>query len=462
MFKRITSVALVAAMTATMFATAPVKKAQAAVTIFTDKSIKLAVGEDELIGVLEKNAKFTSSNKKIATVTKKGDVKAKKVGKCKITVTVGSSKKKVTVKVCPKKVKMKSVSVVGSNSAESAAKIATIRANWKKVKGASGYEVYYSSNQKKDFKKVTVKGGKKTSATIKKLPYGSTYYVKVKAYVKSGKKKISSASYSKVLSAKTYSLTWSDEFNYTDKSKLEKNWVYEVGHGKNGWGNGEEQHYVKERNVSLDGKVLTIQPKYETIICNDIKKEEYTSARMISKGKQEFMYGKVEFRAMVPSAQGTWAALWMQGGKKEWPLRGEIDIMETMCDANTLLFQLDKIPQTIHCGRFNGDSSSSGPKNGNGARIVKGSTTGYHIYSIIWTEKVIDFYIDGKKNWTYDPNKYVLDGKGTSQEDIWPYNKDFFLLMNVAIGGTLGGNPKKDEIIGPKGQMKVDYVRVYQ
>lgn len=451
-FKKFISVLLTVAMTVTLCAVNP-SETQAAVRILTGSKMTLTVGETDYIVSSPKGVSYKSSNKKIVTVTKKGStgkLKAKKAGIAKITVKTSKGSKKVTVTVKPKKVTIKSADLTSVNSA---------KVTWKKLSGVTGYYVYYAKNGGK-YKKVTVKGASKTTTTIKNLELGRTYSFKVKAYVKSGKKYITSNSYSKVKSVKTWKQVWSDEFNYTDKAQILKNWSYEEGHGVNGgWGNNELQHYTNTgNNVLLTGNTLVIQPKFEYIESEG--REEYTSARLVSRGKKQFKYGKIEFRAKVPSAQGTWAATWMLGQKNNWPYSGEIDIMETLSNPKTGLFSLDRIPQTIHNKRFNGMPSSSGPKNA--TTIVNGSTTGYHTYGIIWTSKTITFTIDGKKTWTYDPGAYVLDGDGTDDSTIWPYNDYFYLLMNVAVGGTLGGKVDKDEIISEKGRMYIDWVRVYQ
>jgi len=282
MLKKITSVTLVAAMSVTMFAATPVRKVQAAVTILTGKSMTLDVGDSELIAVKQKGAKFKTSNKKIATVTKRGDVKAKKAGSCKITVTVGSSKKKVTVKVLPAEVSLKSVSAVGSNSAESSVKLATIKATWKKVKGASGYYVYYSNKKSSGYKKVTVKGGKKTSANIGKLAYGNTYYVKVKAYAKAGKKKLASSSYSGVKSVKTYMMKWNDEFSGTKLD--EKKWNTKGAVGKYGFGNDELQDY--EPPASNGASFLPVKNRTSIFQLNGYGNDQHQRAQQNQQKKR--------------------------------------------------------------------------------------------------------------------------------------------------------------------------------
>ena len=156
-----------------------------------------------------------------------------------------------------------------------------------------------------------------------------------------------------------------------------------------------------------------------------------------------------------------------------WPWCGEIDVLETTSDLTKTI-----IPQSIHCQKFNGMSTSSGNKYKH--TVVNDATTAYHTYGITWTAKSITFTIDGKETWTYDPSRYSAVGDGTDKVNIWPFNKPFYLILNCAVGGTLGGNvtPTYWTKIGEKeystssgtkvyneiyqDYMYVDYVRVYQ
>ena len=247
-FKKLVSAFLVVAMVVTLVTITPSTDANAAVTIYSGKKITLTVGKSEKIYLKQKGAKFKTSNKKVATVNRKGVVKAKGIGTCKIKITVGSSSKNSKVTVVPKNVTIKAATLSGT----------TAKVTWKKVKGVKGYYVYKSTNANSGFKKVaTVKGAKKTSATIKNLASGTTYF-KVKAFGKSGKKTITSKKYSKAVSVKVWKLVWSDEFN---GSSLEmNNWTYETGTGDGGWGNQEWQTYTAGDNAKVEnGNLVIIQ-----------------------------------------------------------------------------------------------------------------------------------------------------------------------------------------------------------
>ena len=463
-FKKITSVVLAIAMTATMITVNPTP-ASAKVTIKSGKKITLTVGKSKTIKVKEKGAKFTSSSKKIATVSKKGKVTAKKPGKCTITVKVGKSKKKVPVTVNLTNASISSASLVSTNSA---------KVTWKKVKGATGYYVYYSKSQKSGFKKVTVKGANVTNTTIKNLELGNTYYFKVKAYAKVGKKTYTSKAYSSVKSVRVYKLVWNDEFSGTalDTTK----WNNNGATGNGGYGNNEVQDYqidyceVKDGNLIIKPQIEW-NPRTKKVVGINTTHAEAYSTKIWTKDLYSFTYGKVEFRAKLPKGQGTWAAGWMLGNTSnygDWPMCGEIDVFESTSDITKAT-----IPQTIHCNKFNGMPTSSGPKHYDSK--IADSTSAYHTYGITWTEDKIVFTIDGKVTGTYNPNSYVAVGDGTKNVNIWPYNKPFYLILNCAIGGTLGGTvtPTYWTKIGEKERsgavneiyqdyMYVDYVRVYQ
>lgn len=455
-FKKLTSVVVALAMVVSMVTIAPTKT-DAAVKIIMGKKIKVTYGKTEQILVKGKGIKATSSNKKVAKVAKVKKsgkntiitIKGVKTGKTTVKVKQGKSSKKVSVTVNPKKVTINSATLSQPLNANcNSAKVA-----WTKSTGATGYYVYYSTNKTSGFKSIKVKGGSKTSATVPNLALGTKYYFKVKAY---GNKSTKSASYSSTMVVKTWKMAWSDEFNYTDLTKLNANWTYEIGNGQNGWGNGEAQYYTNGENIKLNGNDVVIVPRWD----ENNKKTPYTSTRMITKGKRAYKYGKVEFRAKLPKGKGTWAACWMLGSQKNWPLCGEIDVLET--DKDPLK---QTIPQTIHCNKFNGMPTSPGCKN----KITKvaTATSAYHVYGIEWDEQVIKFYIDGNYTWTYDPDRYVAVGDGNTDENIWPYNQPFYYILNCAVGGALGGDPGTDywTNVGNgiwEDYMYVDYVRVYQ
>ena len=236
-------------------------------------------------------------------------------------------------------------------------------------------------------------------------------------------------------------LIWSDEFN---GSSINPNyWKLETGTGDNGWGNNELQSYTNGDNVEVkDGKLILTAKKV-----NDKKERgSYTSTRMISWGKQEFKYGRIEVRAKLPSGTGIWPAIWMLGsnlGTAGWPACGEIDIMEYVG------YEPDVVHATVHTT----DGSGS---NGNGnSKVLTTCEEQFHIYGLYWTEDKLQFYIDTPDNivHTYSP---VI-----KTEANWPFDKPHFFILNVAVGGNWGGVKGVDNSIFPQA-MTVDYVRVYQ
>ncbi len=223
-------------------------------------------------------------------------------------------------------------------------------------------------------------------------------------------------------------LVWEDDFN-TDGAPDATKWTYDLGAG--GWGNGELQEYTNNaENVKVEGGSLKITAKANGA--------GYTSARLKSEGLYEFTYGRVEVRAKLPAAKGTWPAIWMLGANFSsvgWPDSGEIDIMEQKGDDKNTVFS------TIH---YPGNSAGGGPSQ---STSLPTSTTEFHNYTVEWTDTKIEFYID-------DVSYHKLDNDATK-----PFNADFFLILNVAMGGTLGGtvDPAFTEDL-----MEIDYVKVFQ
>ena len=225
-------------------------------------------------------------------------------------------------------------------------------------------------------------------------------------------------------------LFWADEFDINGAPNP-ANWTYDLGTGDNGWGNNELQSYTSNAdNVIVEDGILKITAKADGA--------SYTSARIKSVDLFEFTYGRVEVRAKLPAAQGTWPAIWMLGANFEtvgWPTSGEIDIMEqTGQDKNTTL-------GTLHYPGMSGGNANGG------ATQVATSTSEFHNYSVEWTPDVIKIVVDG------DVFHTVINS------DALPFNSDFFFILNVAMGGSLGGD------VDPaftQDTMEIDYVRVYQ
>jgi beta-glucanase (GH16 family) len=225
-------------------------------------------------------------------------------------------------------------------------------------------------------------------------------------------------------------LKFSDEFNI-DGAPDPAKWSYDLGTGDGGWGNGEAQTYTNSSdNVIVAGGNLKITAKKVG--------SGYTSSRLKSEGKYKFTYGKVEVRAKLTTGAGTWPAIWMLGSDyatNTWPGCGEIDIMEYKGSE----------PNKIH-GTLHYPAVSPGAGNTNSTTIVNAASE-FHIYKTIWTPTSVKIYVDDKLF------------HSVANDNSLPFNKDFFLILNVAMGGTFGG------AIDPaftQSSMEIDYVRVYQ
>ncbi|MFY0672046.1 MAG: family 16 glycosylhydrolase [Bacteroidia bacterium] len=234
-------------------------------------------------------------------------------------------------------------------------------------------------------------------------------------------------------------LVWADEFDY-DGAPDSKKWGYDIG--GDGWGNEEIQYYTNNRKNSFvkDG-YLTIRA-----IKENVGGRNYSSARLVSREKGDWKYGRFEIRAKLPSGKGTWPAIWMLPTDWEyggWPESGEIDIMEHVG------YDLNVIHGTVHTEDYNHQKNTQK----GGSKTVSGATENFHIYAIDWQENRIDFLIDGEKYFTFY--------KESDSYKEWPFDKRFHLLLNIAIGGTWGGLEGVDDNIFPT-EMLIDYVRVYQ
>ena len=230
-------------------------------------------------------------------------------------------------------------------------------------------------------------------------------------------------------------LVWSDEFN-VDGAPNNSNWGYDIGAG--GWGNGEAQYYTqREDNVIVEDGLLKIIARKESY-----EGSSYTSSRLKSQGKYSFTYGKVEVRAKLPASAGTWPAIWMLGANFSsvgWPACGEIDIMEQKG------WEKGKISSSLH------NLSSSGNTKNVAKTDVPNSTSEFHVYAMNWTAEKIEFSVDGDVFYSYGP--------ATKNNQNWPYTASQFIILNVAMGGDLGGDIPSDFI---ENKMEIDYVRVYR
>ncbi|TFF38558.1 family 16 glycosylhydrolase [Mucilaginibacter psychrotolerans] len=268
-----------------------------------------------------------------------------------------------------------------------------------------------------------------TGTVTYKYPVAGTYTVKVTVKSASGSVTTQSA---QVTVAASQALVFSDEFDKAGAPDPGK-WGYDLGNNS-GWGNNELEYYTNRADnaVVADGK-LKITLKKEAF-----SGFNYTSARLLSKGKFNFKYGRVEFKAKLPSGAGTWPALWALGSNIDttpWPGCGEIDIMEHVGN------QQNKIFATLH---YTGHSGGNGVGN---TTMIPTASTEFHVYSLDWSPTEMKFAVDGVVFHTF------------ANTASTPFNANFFLIMNVAMGGNFGG--AVDPSI-TSATMEVEYVRVYR
>ncbi|MCF6403718.1 glycoside hydrolase family 16 protein [Chitinophaga filiformis] len=232
---------------------------------------------------------------------------------------------------------------------------------------------------------------------------------------------------------------WADEFDYNGLPDNTR-WGYDIGGG--GWGNNELEYYTNSLdNASVANGKLTITARKEVK-----ENRNYTSARLVTRGKGDFLYGRFEIKAKLPAGKGTWPAIWMlptDWAYGDWPKSGEIDIMEHVG------YDQDVIHITAHTEayyfRINTQKTS--------VKKIQNASTEYHVYRMDWTPYALRGYIDDQLIF-----EFTNEGKGYK---VWPFDKKFHLLLNIAVGGDWGGAQGMDESIYPV-TMDVDYVRVYK
>ena len=242
-----------------------------------------------------------------------------------------------------------------------------------------------------------------------------------------------------------YKLTWSDEFEGPAGTAADATkWVYESGNGSNGWGNSELEYYrTGNANAAMDGNGnLVITAKQETA-----SGFQYTSARLKTQGLATWTYGHIEARIKLPSGQGIWPAFWMLGSDittQSWPACGEIDIMEN----------IGKEPAINHGSLHMPASGTSNDSQLTGSYTLANAklSDDFHIYAIDWSASGIDFFFDG--------SRYESQTPASATGRTWAFDKPFFILLNVAVGGQWPGSP--DSTTTFPQTMTVDYVRVCQ
>ncbi len=237
-----------------------------------------------------------------------------------------------------------------------------------------------------------------------------------------------------------YVLVWSDEFAL-DGLPDASHWDYDTDRNKAGWYNNELQYYARDRAanaVAAGGRLIVTARKESLSSAADWGGQPYTSARLVTRGKAAWTYGYFDVRARLPCGQGTWPAIWTLGTGGVWPNDGEIDLMEQVGSNPSRVFG------TVHTLQSGGS--------GTGAAVqLADACTAFHDYQMTWTADDIRLAIDGVEYY-----RYVNPKTGAA---TWPFDAPQYLLLNVAIGGTLGG-PVDDRIFPVT--MEVEYVRVYQ
>lgn len=242
--------------------------------------------------------------------------------------------------------------------------------------------------------------------------------------------------YTTPISYPNMDLAWNDEFsgNMLDNS----DWTYEIGTGNGGWGNNELQYY-REENTSVGDGYLIIEAREESF-----GGSSYTSSRLVTKDKKTFKYGRIDIRAVLPKGQGIWPAFWMLGSNINsvgWPACGEIDIMEMVGGTGD---------NTSH-GTIHWDNNGEYAKYGGSKTLDSGIYNDkFHVFSIIWTDAAITWYVDDRMFISVD-----ITPNGLSE-----FHQNAFFIFNLAVGGNWPGSPDANTIF-PQ-QLKVDYIRVFQ
>lgn len=234
-------------------------------------------------------------------------------------------------------------------------------------------------------------------------------------------------------------LVWSDEFDRNGLPDQTK-WSYNVG--GHGWGNQELQFYTdgQMRNARVENSMLVIEALKEQVGTN-----QYSSARLVTKGKGDWTYGRIDVRARLPKGVGSWPAIWMLGSATpfKWPNDGEIDIMEHVG------YDQGMIHASVHTKKY---YHSIGTQK-TAKTFLADCSEAFHVYSLDWDAETITMLIDEKPYFSFR-NEHT-------GSDAWPFDKPMHLILNIAVGGGWGGQKGVNDGVFPL-KMEVDYVRVYQ
>lgn len=252
-----------------------------------------------------------------------------------------------------------------------------------------------------------------------------------------------------------YVLRWSDEFN---QANLSSDWTYDTGAtllGGSVWGNNEKQYYRPQNATLVDGK-LVIQPAAISP-GGDITQQEITAKGLLATSARvktdtpayyaalnQKPYGFYEIRAQIPCVAGAWPAIWMLGRDGDWPARGEVDIMEWF---GALFAGTQQVQAAVHTANRYGVTAL------NHKKTIEGVCTGYHNFQLHWTPQVMVMGVDGTEIFRY------VKPAGAGQAD-WPFDQPAHLILNVAVGGNLGGQVDVNQL--PNMTLRVDWIKVWQ
>ena len=270
------------------------------------------------------------------------------------------------------------------------------------------------------------------------MPYRAANFITL--FIFSGLMIIMVCSFNKkTTNRKDWKMVWNDEFNYKGLPDPKK-WNYDTG--GSGWGNHELEYYTANRkqNARVEKGVLIIEARKEKW-----KGMNYTSARLVTKEKGDWQYGKIEVRAKLPQGIGTWPAIWMLGSTTplHWPDDGELDIMEHVG------YHPGFIHASVHCKKY---YHSIGTQKTD-TTYIQDCAEKFHVYALEWNADSVKVSVDR--------NIYFRFANEHAGYEGWPFDNKMHLLLNIAVGGDWGGQKGIDEKIWPQ-KMEIDYVRVYQ
>jgi beta-glucanase (GH16 family) len=240
-----------------------------------------------------------------------------------------------------------------------------------------------------------------------------------------------------------WSLVWSDEFTQADGSSPDTNkWDFNIGTGNKGWGNSELQYYTsRTNNARIENSHLVIEA-----LAEDFGGRKHTSARLLTKGRRAWTYGRFEARTKLPRGQGMWPAFWMLGANKDevrWPGCGEIDIMENIGREPALVYG------TIHGPGYSGGGGRSAPYS---LPDKAAFADDFHVFAAEWTTNQIRWFVDGRQYFAVSTADLPSGAK-------WVFDRPQYLVLNLAVGGKWPGKPDATTVFPQR--MVVDYVRVY-